>query len=98
MSHELRTPLNSILILSNSLAADKKGNLDEKQTEHAQVINSAGNDLLNLINGILDLSKVEEGKMEVIVDSVELSDVGAYMIQNFNHQASEKELAFDYQC
>ncbi|MBN2618958.1 MAG: response regulator [Spirochaetales bacterium] len=65
MSHELRTPLNSILILSQLLANNKLGNLDEKQIKSANAINSSGEDLLKLINEILDLSKVEAGKVEI---------------------------------
>ena len=94
MSHELRTPLNSILILSNALAQNKKGNLEEKQVEHAAVIHSAGSDLLALINDILDISKIEEGKMDVIVDALSPQELGEHFRKHFTHIAENKGLYF----
>ena len=75
MSHELRTPLNSLLILSRLLADNTAGNLTEEQIEFARTINGAGTDLLDLISDILDLSKVEAGKMEIHPGPVELTEV-----------------------
>ena len=94
MSHELRTPLNSILILSNALAQNKKGNLDEKQVEHASVIHSAGSDLLALINDILDISKIEEGKMDVVYDEVEPEELADHFRKHFSHIAEDKGVEF----
>jgi CheY-like chemotaxis protein/HAMP domain-containing protein len=94
MSHELRTPLNSILILSNSIADNKPGNLTEKQIEHARVINSAGSDLLSLINDILDISKVEEGKMELVIEALALNDLADHLRRNFEHVAQHRGLEF----
>jgi len=94
MSHELRTPLNSILILSNSLADNKHGTLTEKQVEHARVINSAGSDLLALINDILDIAKVEEGKMQLVIEALEISDLAEHLRRNFEHVAQHRGLEF----
>ncbi len=94
MSHELRTPLNSILILSNSIADNKPGNLTEKQIEHAKVIHSAGSDLLSLINDILDISKVEEGKMELVIEALALNDLAEHLRRNFEHVAQHRGLEF----
>lgn len=73
MSHELRTPLNSLMILSSLLMENKGKNLTEKQLEYSRIINSAGADLLTLINNILDLSKVEAGKIVLNLEEIELS-------------------------
>ena len=94
MSHELRTPLNSILILSNALSQNKKGNLEEKQIEHAQVIHSAGADLLSLINDILDISKIEEGKMDVVIDDLSPTEIGEHFRRHFAHVAESRGLDF----
>ncbi|MBO9607774.1 MAG: response regulator [Paenibacillaceae bacterium] len=94
MSHELRTPLNSLLILSQMLAANQEGNLTTKQIEYAQTISSSGKDLLALINEVLDLSKVEAGKLEVVLDWVKLLDVAEFAKRQFEPVAGEQELQF----
>ncbi len=92
MSHELRTPLNSLLILSKLLAENKDGNLTEKQLESLEMIHSAGSDLFALINDILDLSKIEAGKMILNIGEVLLSDITSTLRQMFQHAAEEKGL------
>ena len=92
MSHELRTPLNSILILSRLLYENKKGNLNEKQVESAQTIHSSGSDLLSLINEILDLSKIESGKMIINLEEMSLKQLPVYLKQNLQHVVEEKNL------
>jgi CheY-like chemotaxis protein/signal transduction histidine kinase/HAMP domain-containing protein len=92
MSHELRTPLNSLLILAKLLADNKDGNLTEKQVEFAQTILGAGTDLLNLINDVLDLSKVEAGKMEISPTAVYMKDVTAFVDRSFRPMADQKGL------
>ena len=94
MSHELRTPLNSLLILSRLLSENKTGNLTEKQTDFARTIHKSGNDLLTLINDILDLSKVEAGKMEFHVEPVDVCQLCADAKGVFQHLADEKKLGF----
>jgi len=94
MSHELRTPLNSMLILAKLLSDNPDGNLSPKQREFASTIHASGGDLLNLINEILDLSKIEAGKMEVDVTKVLLTDVRDYVDRSFRHVAEQKGLDF----
>ena len=94
MSHELRTPLNSLLILSKSLADNQEGNLTEEQTESARIIHSGGQDLLNLINDILDLSKVEAGKLSLHIDDVQFEEITEALRRQFDHLAEEKGLQF----
>ncbi len=94
MSHELRTPLNSLLILSNILAENKDNNLSARQVDFAKTIASAGTDLLRLINDILDLSKVEAGKIELHLEKVYINDMIANMERNFNPIAEKKGLEF----
>ncbi|MFE2757471.1 HAMP domain-containing protein [Actinosynnema sp. NPDC059335] len=95
MSHELRTPLNSLLILAKLLADNLDGNLNPKQVEFAKTIHSSGTDLLQLIDDILDLTKVEAGHMQVQTDPVHVSDVVAYVEALTRPLAAEKGLAFE---
>jgi CheY-like chemotaxis protein/signal transduction histidine kinase/HAMP domain-containing protein len=94
MSHELRTPLNSLLILAKLLSDNKEGTLTPKQVEFAQTIYSSGTDLLNLINDILDLSKVEAGKMEVNPMDVPVGNVESFSTRTFEPIAQQKGLRF----
>jgi HAMP domain-containing protein/CheY-like chemotaxis protein/signal transduction histidine kinase len=94
MSHELRTPLNSLLILAKLLADNKQGNLDEKQIEYAKTIYASGGDLLSLINEILDLSKVEAGKMQVEPREINPADLAEFIERSFQAMAEEKGLQF----
>ena len=95
MSHELRTPLNAILILSQILSANKDGNLSEKQVEAASAVHSSGEDLLTLINEILDLSKVEAGKIELHLETVDIQALTEDLRRMFKDIASDKGLTFD---
>jgi signal transduction histidine kinase/DNA-binding response OmpR family regulator len=94
MSHELRTPLNSSLILAKLLADNAAGNLNEEQVRFAQTIYSAGNDLLNLINDILDISKVEAGKLELVPEELPLRRVVEGLVRSFEPLAKQKKLDF----
>ncbi|SAL41573.1 multi-sensor hybrid histidine kinase [Caballeronia sordidicola] len=94
MSHELRTPLNSSLILAKLLSENHTGNLSDEQVKFANTIYSAGNDLLNLINDILDISKVEAGKLELAPEDVSLSRLTESLQRTFEPLAGQKRLAF----
>jgi CheY-like chemotaxis protein/CHASE3 domain sensor protein len=94
MSHELRTPLNSTLILAKLLADNKQGNLTAEQVKFAQTIAGAGNDLLALINDILDLSKIESGKVEVQIEPVLVSRIVESLNANFQPAAQQKGIVF----
>ncbi|MFI9331292.1 HAMP domain-containing protein [Kitasatospora sp. NPDC052868] len=94
MSHELRTPLNSLLILAQLLAQNPTRNLTAKQVEYAGIIHSAGSDLLQLINDILDLSKVEAGKMDITPERIPLRKLLDYVEATFRPLTSQKSLRF----
>jgi len=94
MSHELRTPLNSMLILSQSLAENTAARLSPEEVESAQIIFKSGNDLLNLINEILDLSKIEAGKMTVNYDNVQVSSIADNIYSLYKPSAVSKSLEF----
>ena len=95
MSHELRTPLNSILILAKHLAENSERNLDADQVESAGVIHESGCQLLSLINDILDLSKIEAGKLEMQAESFAASEMLLYLGRLFEPLAQKKAIAFD---
>ncbi|MDI2132399.1 hybrid sensor histidine kinase/response regulator, partial [Yinghuangia seranimata] len=94
MSHELRTPLNSLLILAKLLADNVEGNLTRKQVEFAETIHAAGSDLLQLINDILDLSKVQAGKMDVRPARIALVQLMDYVEATIRPLTAEKGLDF----
>ncbi|HEY8946118.1 MAG TPA: HAMP domain-containing protein, partial [Polyangiaceae bacterium] len=95
MSHELRTPLNSLLILARLLTENKEGNLSAKQIEYARTIQSSGTDLLNLINEVLDLSKVESGKIDIHRSQVEVGELFEHLEATFKPIAQQKGVAFE---
>jgi CheY-like chemotaxis protein/CHASE3 domain sensor protein len=94
MSHELRTPLNSSLILAKLLADNKDGNLSDEQVRFAQTIHSAGRDLLDLINDILDLSRIEAGRMELSPEPVAVAAMVEGLLETLTPLAAQKGLAF----
>lgn len=94
MSHELRTPLNSVLILARLLAENQAGNMNTKQVEHAKVIHKSGSDLLVIINDILDLSKIEAGKLQLQKDKTEISEICTNMVELFMEVSNDKNINF----
>jgi HAMP domain-containing protein/signal transduction histidine kinase/DNA-binding response OmpR family regulator len=94
MSHELRTPLNNLLILAQMLAENAENTLTAKQVKYAETIHSSGTDLLALINDILDLSKIESGKMDVEIGSVRFHELRDFCSRTFRHVADGKGLEF----
>lgn len=94
MSHELRTPLNSSLILSKLLAENRSGNLNEEQIKYAETIYASGNDLLSLINDVLDLAKVEAGKLDMQPEPVLIEHLLSALERTFQPVAQEKGLGF----
>jgi len=94
MSHELRTPLNSLLILSKQLEKNEAKNLTPRQLKDIKVIYDGGQDLLQLINGIMDLSKVEAGKMTLLIKNTKIDNIISSMNNQFVPVASDKKLAF----
>ena len=94
MSHELRTPLNSALILSKLLVDNPQGNLTPEQVRFAQSIHSSGNDLLELINDILDIAKVESGKLDIVTETMPLATLADGLSMTFTPLANQKQLDF----
>jgi signal transduction histidine kinase/HAMP domain-containing protein len=94
MSHELRTPLNSLLILAEQLEANPDGNMTESQVEYASVIRSSGVDLLNLLNGILDLAKVESGTISVDLTDLNLERLRTALLREFDLVAQGKGIEY----
>jgi tubulin-specific chaperone A len=97
MSHELRTPLNSILVLSQLMMRNDAKNLTDKQVEFAKTIHTSGNDLLELINEILDLSKVEAGKLKLNTEKVYLEELATNLERSFSPVAQKKGLDLEIQ-
>lgn len=95
MSHELRTPLNSLLIMARLLAENRGGNLNADQVRHAETIETSGNDLLNLINDILDISKIEAGKLELQPRRIRIGAMVDKLNAIFSPSATAKGLALE---
>jgi signal transduction histidine kinase/CheY-like chemotaxis protein/HAMP domain-containing protein len=94
MSHELRNPLNSLMIISQQFAQNSDGNLTQEQVESAGIVYKSGQDLLSLINDILDLAKIESGKIDLYIEDVELRTFAMEIDQRFAHMAEDKGLAW----
>ncbi|MCU7928877.1 MAG: response regulator [Candidatus Thiodiazotropha sp. (ex Dulcina madagascariensis)] len=94
MSHELRTPLNSIIVISKMMANNEDGKLDEETVKRAQVVYSSGNDLLRLISDILDLSKIEAGRIELLLESFPTAELAGEVKDLFQESFREKKIEF----
>jgi HAMP domain-containing protein/signal transduction histidine kinase/CheY-like chemotaxis protein len=94
MSHELRTPLNSLLILAQQLYENAEGNLNDKQIRYAKTIHSCGDDLIQLINDILDLSKIESGFISANISSVRISEIASFVETTFKPISEARNLKF----
>lgn len=94
MSHELRTPLNSLLILAQQLYENAEGNLNEKQIRYAKTIHSCGDDLIQLINDILDLSKIESGFISTNISTVRIAEIASFVETTFKPISEARNLRF----
>src|SRR5678809_1794578 len=94
MSHELRTPLNSLLILAQQLYENHDGNLNDKQVSYAKTIHSCGDDLIQLINDILDLSKIESGYISTDFVKLQFHEIANFVETTFKHISENKNLRF----
>jgi CheY-like chemotaxis protein len=95
MSHELRTPLNSLLVLSEALSKNADKNLNKKQLKHASTIYDSGGELLDLINEILDMAKIESGTMSIDISDIFFSRLGEWSKRGFQQVAENKKIGFD---
>jgi HAMP domain-containing protein/signal transduction histidine kinase/CheY-like chemotaxis protein len=95
MSHELRTPLNSLLILAQQLYENAEGNLNDKQVRYAKTIHSCGDDLIQLINDILDLSKIESGFISANFSNVRFSEIASFVETTFKPISEARHLRFN---
>jgi signal transduction histidine kinase/CheY-like chemotaxis protein len=95
MSHELRSPLNSLLLLAQGLAENQEGNLTDEQVASAKVIHASGTDLLGLINDILDLSKIEAGRIDLHMDTARVAEMAEDVRRIFRHLAEAKGLTLE---
>jgi len=96
MSHELRTPLNGILILTEVLIEQIRGPLNERQLDSLRTVHASGHHLLSLINDILDLSKIEAGKLELLLEPVNVNDICHSSLQFVKELAHQKQLRLTF--
>src|SRR5688500_6581297 len=94
MAHDLRTPLISLLILAQQLYENHEGNLNDKQVSYAKTIHSCGDDLIQLINDILDLSKIESGYISTDFVNLRINEITAFVETTFKHISESKNLKF----